>query len=161
MRSSVKIVRPPNKLKSKVGFGGFDQNAIVKAQQVIEENDIDFAPIAKRIIDKLRRTVEEAKAESSKDRIYHAVQDYLMQLRAQGAMFGYPSITAITDILVDFLDTFKEIDHTILEIISAYERAAEVLISSGIDTATDPLCKAVSVELMTVCQKYAARHKKG
>ena len=44
--SKGKLVKPENTLKKKVGHGGFDAKVLEKAQDMIENNTIDFRPIA-------------------------------------------------------------------------------------------------------------------
>lgn len=159
MAEKTKIVRPKNKLKEKVGDGGFDEKNLEKAQKAIEENEIDFAPIAMDLLAKLQADVQKTlKSENMTE--YHAIQDTLMQLRAQGSMFRFPSITAVTDIIVDLLDKHKKVDKTIIEIIIAYQSAAQVIIKTSVKSEKDPVCRALSKELVIVCQKYAERKAK-
>lgn len=155
-----KIVKPKNTLKEKVGDGGFNQESIKKAQKTIEENVVDFKPIATRYLGEIKEALREADTKTDSDELYSILLDQLTQLRAQGSMFQYPAITLLTDTVVDLLDSLKRIDPTILEIIQAYEQSAMVLIAQEIKDDKNPVCQALVKELAIVCLKYKEKQQK-
>lgn len=152
-----KLVTPKNRLKEKVGDGGFNQEDIQKAQQSIEENDIDFVPIATNYLRLVREALDRHTKSQNKSDLYSDLLDQLTQLRAQGSLFHYPSITDLTDTVVDLLDSLNSIDDTIIEIIVAYEKSANILLSSEIKQADNPVCLALVKELQAVCNRYKAK----
>lgn len=105
-----KIVIPKNELKAKVGDGGFDEKKVKAAQTAIEENEIDFAPIAAQYLALLKEAVAAAVTTKEYEGAYAQLLDVLTQLRAQGSMFHYSSLTAVTDVLVNLLDSTELID---------------------------------------------------
>lgn len=152
-----KLITPKNKLKEKVGNGGFNQADIEKAQTSIEENDVDFVPIAGNYLKLIRKALEKYEQSGGKGDLYSDLLDQLTQLRAQGSMFHYPSITEITDTVVDLLDSLATIDDTIIEIVVAYEKSANIILSSEIKSKTDPICVALVKELKAVCDRYKTK----
>lgn len=149
------LVTPKNTIKEKVGNGGFDEQKLKKAQTVIEENDVDFRPIALNLIGNLEQIMRFDKNEDVEaTKFYGAVLDPLMQLRAQGSMFHYSSITLITDIVVDFLDGIKKTDGVIVDILKAYIQTSKVLLKMEVKEDNDPSCKALANELSSVCNRY-------
>ena len=152
-----RIVRPKNTLKEKVGTGGFKKENLEKAQKAIEENVIDFIPIANRYLAELSAVLSKEKDAVSSEGLYSAILDPLMQLRAQGAMFGYPSITFLTDIIVNLLDSLKNVDSTVVEIVQAYEKSAKMMLSTQIKDQDHKLCQAFAQEIKAVCKKYTER----
>lgn len=151
-----RLVKPKNHLKAKVGTGGFRAEDIEKAQTVIEENDVDFAPIASRYLDLVAKAINDYSA-TDYSSLYSELLGHLSQLRAQGAMFQYASITALTDTVVDLLDTTRFMDDKILEIVIAYEKSARVLLGAKIKEADDKTCQALVAELSSVCKRYKQR----
>lgn len=149
-----RLVQPKNTLKEKVGEGGFKAEDLKKAQTAIEENEVDFVPIASKFLEQIHASLKEHEQNQSDKNLYGKLLDPLTQLRAQGSMFHYPSITRITDIVVDLLDSLHKVDPTIIEIVQAYEKSAKVLLASGIKSDQDKVCIALSQELQNVCQKY-------
>ncbi|MDG1286185.1 MAG: hypothetical protein P8P30_01320 [Rickettsiales bacterium] len=148
-----RFIQPKNKLKEKLGDGGIRKVNIARAEKGIEEFEVDFTPIAAKYLVEIRGSL------SKKDQIDRSkMLDCLVQLRAQGAFFQFKSITAITDILVDLLDSLNDIDDTILQIVNSYEQATQVLIKMNIKDDQNETCNALVVELNTVCQKYKSQH---
>lgn len=154
-----KIFIPKNQLKEKVGNGGFNAESIKKAQKTIDENVVDFQPIAKNYLSKIKLAISEFDSDQDGEVLYTKLLDELTQLRAQGSMFQYPAITAITDTVVDLLDSLKKVDSKIIEIVNAYEQSANILIVSKIKSENDKVCKALVLELRTVCAKYKEQYK--
>lgn len=148
-----KLVLPKNELKAKVGNGGFTEENIEKAQTALEDNDIDFRPIAARYIEEVSKALKDFNPQKSKETLLQ-VLDPLMQLRAQGSLFHYPSITAVSDVIVDFLDFHEKMDEQIIEIIQAYEKTAHLLLSRTIKKDNDKICKAFIAELKGACERY-------
>lgn len=153
-----KIVKPRNTLKEKVGDGGFSKESLERAQTAIDENDVDFVPIAKKYLALIDKAVKEYKEDQNSRKLYKELLDQLTQLRAQGSMFNYPSITIITDTVVDLLESLNKVDDTIVEIVKAYEKSAMALLLSKVKSANDPICKALLKELRIVCKKYKEKH---
>ncbi|MFN3699921.1 MAG: hypothetical protein ACK4VI_00190 [Alphaproteobacteria bacterium] len=153
-----KLVVPKNELKAKVGNGGFSKENIEKAQTALEENDIDFRPIASQYLEEIKTVLTKHDAEKPKETLLH-VLDPLMQLRAQGSLFHYPSITAVSDVIVDFLDFHEKIDDQIIEIIQAYEKSALLILSRTIKKDNDKICQAFVTELRSACERYNSKQK--
>ncbi|MAE51754.1 MAG: hypothetical protein CMH27_08075 [Micavibrio sp.] len=154
-----KIFVPKNTLKEKVGNGGFDEKSIEKAQKSIDDNVVDFAPIAKTYLGKIKTAITEFESQEDHHALYTQLQDQLTQLRAQGSMFQYPAITAITDTVVDLLDSLKRVDAKIIEIVNAYEQSANILIASNVKSDKDKVCRALVLELQKVCDKYKVKYQ--
>lgn len=148
-----KLIIPKNTLKEKVGDGGFRAEDLARAQTAIDKNDVDFKPIADKYLALIHKALDDHKNDNSID-LYSTLLDQLMQLRAQGALFRYSSISAVSDTVVDLLDTIKKVDGTIIEIVQAYEKTAKALLSNGIRNNEDAVCRAFVKELGNVCQKY-------
>lgn len=153
-----RLIKPKNTLKAKVGHGGFKEENLKKAQVAIEQNRVDFKPIALELLEDLNGAIihfdlGKGDAEASLGKIL----DPLMQLRAQGALFHYPSITQVSDVIVDFLDVVKSLDSNIIEILSAYKNAADAILAMNIKSSSDKMCVALIVELKGACKRYHMR----
>jgi hypothetical protein len=151
-----KLIMPKNTLKKKVGDGGFKPEDLQKAQKAIDENDVDFRPIADKYLSLIHKAIEDYRANRSLD-LYSVLLDQLMQLRAQGSLFRYSSISAVSDTVVDLLDTIEHVDDTIIEIVKAFEQATKALLLKGIRNQDDMVCKVFVTELSNVCKKYKAK----
>jgi hypothetical protein len=153
-----KLIITKNRLKEKVGTGGFKAEALAKAQKSLDENTIDFIPIAQPYIAEIRRVVAEYKANPDPS-AFRQLMDPLMQLRAQGSFFKYPSISKLTDVVVDFLDSVEGVDPIIIQIVTAYEMSARAVLAAKLMSETHPSCAALIRELGAACERYKARQK--
>jgi hypothetical protein len=148
-----RIVQPKNKLKEKLGEGGFRKENIERAQKNLEEYDVDFFPIAEKYLLEIREVLANKDADN-----YNPIMDSLVQLRAQGSFFQFKSITAVTDVVVDLIDSLNKIDDTILQIINAYEQSMRIILKMDIKDDQNETCKALLMEMGLVCEKYKKRH---
>ena len=78
----------------------------------------------------------------------------LMQLKSQGSLFRYPSVTQISQILIDLLENIKEIDQNALDIVAAYAKSLQAMLTLQIkeveNKVSQELCKALS----DACNRY-------
>lgn len=160
LRRAEKIV-PPNVLKKKVGSGGFDKKKIEKAQELIENNEIDFTPVAQELLGDLQTIIADIRSgklggESAIEKLFFPA----MQLRTQGGMFQYPLVSKICDVLINFLETVKAPDADAMEIVAAYHRTLSAVLSKDMKGknfaggAGGDLCKA----LTDACGRYYKKH---
>lgn len=155
-----KVIKKKNLLKEKVGEGGFSEESIKRAQQAIEENDVDFTPIAEKYLSAIKGALKANEDRQNHKELYGQLLDSLTQLRAQGALFHFSSITALTDIVVDLLDSLHQVDATIIEIVTAYEKSARVVLIKNIRDQNDVTCASICGELKKVCENYKERRNK-
>jgi hypothetical protein len=153
-----KVVKPKNTLKEKVGNGGFKKESLERAQTAIDENDVDFVPIANKYLGLIKVAISEYGKNQNNKKLYGELLDQLTQLRAQGSMFNYPSITATTDIVLDLLESLNRVDDKIIEIVLAYEKSTMAMLLSKVKDTNSPICKALNKELRIVCQKYKTKY---
>jgi len=160
LRRAEKIV-PPNVLKKKVGGGGFDKKKIEKAQDLIENNDIDFTPVALELLDELQTIIKDIntgklKGEKAIEKLFFPA----MQLRAQGGMFQYPLVSKICDVLINFMETVQAPDADVMEIVTAHYKTLVAVLAKDMKGknfaggAGDNLCKA----LTEACARYYKKH---
>lgn len=150
-----KLVVPENTLKQKVGNGGFNETVLAKAQDNLDKNDIDFRPMATEYLTLLNDVLKGIKSgellpEEEIDQIMFPV----MQLRAQGSLFKYPSITKISHILIDCLETIKVTDRDVLDIIEAYKKSGQAMIALQIKDENNKAAKELCDALAGACARY-------
>jgi hypothetical protein len=154
------IVIPPNKLKTKIGSGGLDDTVLAKAQELLENNTIDFKPIALMLVDVLHESIADAKSGAKKGE--EAIQAMLypaMQLKAQGSMFHYPLISQIGDILVNFLETVPDVDKDVMDIVVHHKFAINAVLGSQIKGDGGKLGRELRDALLDACMRYYKRQK--
>jgi len=152
---NAEFIMPPNVLKQKMGSGGIDPGLLVKAQEKLENNAVDFKPIAMELIRQLKAAIENGKSRAMADEaMIDAMIRPAMQLKAQGAMFHFPLITDISDTLVSFLETVVGIDKDVLEIVVAHQMAISVVLGANMQGAVDAKGKELRDSLVEACMRY-------
>jgi len=150
-----KLVTPENTLKQKVGTGGFNETTLAKAQDNLDKNDIDFRPMATEYVTLLSTGLAgirsgEVKHDDAIDNVMYPI----MQLRAQGSLFKYPSITKISHILIDCLETVTVVDKDVLDIIEGYKKSVQAMIALQIKDENNKAAKELCDALFGACERY-------
>ena len=157
----VRFIKPPNKLKQKVGTGGIDERVLEKAQTFIEKAELDFVPFAQQFLKELALYAKEAR--QSNDNNKSAAKDRMigpiMQLKANRAMFQYQLVSEVADIALQFLESIDRIDDDVFEIITAHENTIKVIISSKLKGDGGREGYALVKELDKACKRYFSKHK--
>lgn len=149
------LISPPNRLKEKVGSGGIDENVLNKAQALLENNTVDFKPIASMLMELLAEAVTDAKNGNIKGETAIEAMIYpAMQLKAQGTMFHYPLVTEISNILVNFLETVTMVDKDVLDLVVAHKMSINAVLASQIKGDGGKVGKDLRDALMDACNRY-------
>ncbi len=154
-RRKAELIVPPNTLKKKVGSGGLDDAVITKAQKSLENNTVDFRPIALALIEEL--ALESRNAENNATNGEAAIKALLspaMQLKTQGALFHFPLVSDISDTLISFLETVEFIDNDALDIINAHRLAVSVVITNNMQGDGHEQGRQLKKSLTDACARY-------
>lgn len=134
-RRRAEFIKPPNVLKSKVGSGGLGDEILAKAQALLENNAVDFQPLAEMYLNALTRGIDKCRNPGRRDDPESLIAGMLypsMQLKANGGMFHYPLVTVIADKLIQYLEVIEEPDDDALEIVLAFHTTIRAIIISKI-----------------------------
>jgi hypothetical protein len=154
------LVDVRNKLKEKVGNGGFGQEALAKAQLVLELNTVDFIPLVAELVDILGADIEKAKSGSAgHSEIIDDMLYTMVQLKSQSAMFNYPAITNISAVLIEFLNTVHTLDATVLDIVASYRQSVGLVMSDTITGGSKNIGEQLCGALADACDRYYASKK--
>ncbi len=159
-RRKAEFIKPPNTLKAKVGTGGLTEEILNKAQKLLEENTLDFSPLAYVYLENLWQGIEAAKHMKFSDDTEVLITGMLypaMQLKANGGMFRFHIVTQAADRLVQFLEVLEEIDTEALEIIMAFYGAIKAVIQGKITGDGGENGKELVSALSVACVKYFER----
>ncbi|MBU0800664.1 MAG: hypothetical protein KKA05_06630 [Alphaproteobacteria bacterium] len=135
LRRKAEYIKPPNELKAKVGSGGLSDDILQKAQALLEDNAVDFLPLAEMYLNALIRGVEKCQNPTPRDDNESLIASILypaMQLKANGGMFHYQLVTKISDKLIQYLEVIAEPDEDAIEIVLAFHTTMRAIIISRI-----------------------------
>lgn len=160
-RRKAEVLRPPNTLKAKVGSGGISDAILDKAQALLENNIVDFQPLADMYLQSLMKAIEMAQINHDKQdtetlivgMIYPAVQ-----LKANGGMFHYPLITIMADRLIQYLEVIVEPDLDALEIVLAFHTTIRAVMMGRITGTGGRHGQELLAALNDACMRYFERY---
>ncbi|PCI01927.1 MAG: hypothetical protein COB76_00015 [Alphaproteobacteria bacterium] len=156
-KRSVEFIQVPNDLKDKVGSGGLDQKIIEAAQKIIEKNDVDFVPQAQRHLSALREGLRLARTQRDKfeiDGLLATIAQPTILLKSNGAMFGYPLVTKITDLMIRFIEVLEDLDDDALDVVQGFSSALNAVIVGEMRGFGGEDGKQLYQALEDACQRY-------
>jgi hypothetical protein len=160
-RRKAEFIMPPNTLKSKVGNGGLGDEIISKAQNLLENNVVDFQPLAEMYLNSLMKGIDAAREGKNGKDHEAAISTMLypaMQLKANGGMFHYPLVTTIGDKLVQFLEVISEPDTDAIEIVLAFHTTIRAVIMGRIQGDGGRHGNELIDALDSACMRYFERY---
>lgn len=135
IRRRAEFIRPPNTLKAKVGSGGLGEEILARAQSLLENNAVDFIPLAEIYLGSVMRGIENARenqAMADAESLIAAIIYPVMQLKANGGMFHYHLVTRTADKLIQFLEVIEGPDEEALEIVTAFHTTIRAVVMGRI-----------------------------
>lgn len=159
-KQKTKYIDPPNSLREKVGFGGIDPLRISRGEEYIDSNEMDFTPYALTVMDRLGVVVGEAKSTESKGRQpIDLITQPIMELKANGGMFGYMLVSEIAGIILNFLENIDELNEDVYGVILAHQNALNVIVMNKLNGSGGKEGRALALELYAVCKRYYKKHE--
>jgi hypothetical protein len=156
-RRKAEFIKPVNTLKTKVGYGGLGADILIKAQAVLENNTVDFQPLAEMYLDAMMRAIEYASnpPEGEDNETLIAGMLYpAMQLKANGGIFRYPLVTRISEKLLQFLAVIAEPDKDAIEIVRAFHTTLRAVLMARVAGSGGKSGDALMQALEDACLRY-------
>ena len=160
-RRKAEFCMPLNTLKKKVGTGGLSEDILNKAQALLENNTIDFRPLAEMYLDTLLKGIEQARHPSKRMETEHLIAGMLYpasQLKANGGMFHYPLVTKVADKLVQYLEVISSVDAEVLEIIQAFHTTIRAILLGQVQGDGGKYGDELMQALVDACYRYFEKH---
>lgn len=162
-KRKAQFIKPINTLKAKVGSGGLTDEILDRAQTLLEENTVDFAPLADMYLDSLMVGINFAKEKTKdpaqdKEEIINLIISPVMQLKANGGMFKYNLVTSIANKLIQFLEVIDEPDMQVIEIIVAFHTTIRAVVMGRVMGDGGQHGRELMRALEDACQRYFDKH---
>jgi len=151
------FITPPNILKAKVGSGGLPDEVIDNAQKIIEEHSENFQPLAEVYLQRMKLGIDAARTDNNGLTTEQEIAQILIpcvQLKANGSMFKYSSITTIADRSVQFLEVIETLNSEALDIVDVFYKTFKIIVTSQIEKSSDEKSKILTAELNNACKRF-------
>ncbi|HOO80938.1 MAG TPA: hypothetical protein PK513_00350 [Alphaproteobacteria bacterium] len=153
-----RIYKADTHLQNKVGTGPLDEKAIERCQNVMNNNDVDFAPLAMEFLEKLENAIKSAIArKKSKEESIQEMTNAVMQLKANASTFHYTLIGNMANIMLSFLEGIQEIDNDAIAIVNAHHQTLKAIVLKKMSGDGGAIGKQMEDELKAACKRYFAK----
>lgn len=150
-----RTIKANKELQMKVGTGQVDERVVDAAQKVIEENTVDFAPVAKPELDALQKALDEARKDMSDgDAVLESLKTPIMNLKANAATFKYKFISDLTGTVLMFLENVSKPDKKILQIVDVLHKTILLSLAYNMQGDGGAHGKVLLEAFSKLCQKY-------
>ena len=161
-KRKAEFIKPPNMIKAKVGTGGLSDAILNRAQKLLEENSIEFEPLAKIYLNNMQTGIERAKSPEKDDNAEFIIAGLLYpcaQLKANGGMLHYPLVTRIADRFVQFLEVIEQVDLETIEIAEAFHTTITAVVTAKIKGDGGKEGEELVEALNDACMRYFDKNK--
>lgn len=156
----VKVYKAARTLQAKVGTGAVAAETVAACQKTIEENQTDFMPVAGKFLDELEAEIARARGGADDmETLRQNLTRLVMQLKANGAMFGYSLVGELANILMHFMESVTQVDDDIIAILDANHKTLSAIVRTKMRGDGGPQGAALKTELQGVCARYLDRKK--
>lgn len=153
----VKTYKAVHELEQRIGSGPLDMQAIKRAQEKIENNKIDFAPMGleflkslENALDAIKQNINADNAETQKKTLISPV----MELKANATIFHYALIGNLASIMLNFLESIEELDKDAISIVRGHHDSLKLILSSKMKGDGGQNGKVMITELQDACARY-------
>jgi hypothetical protein len=158
--SKGRIIKANRLLQAKIGTGLIDDEKVSRSQKLIDENNVDFIPMAEAYIQELETAIKKARKADENAPEQELIQSLtvpVMHLKANGLMFNYALVSSLANIMLNFLEAIEAIDEDVLDITDAHKTTIAAIISNRMhgDGGTDG--QNLVSEIKNACRRYFAK----
>lgn len=156
-----RFIKPPNRLKAKVGVGGIDERLLDKAQHFIQHVDVDFKPTAEQLLGNIQDLLKQYQTASSDDdkiTIKSKIADSIMQIKANGGMFGYQLLGEIAALGLHFLDSVEGFNKDAHQVVDVHAKTLHIIIANKLKGDGGKEGFALVKELEKACNRYYQKY---
>jgi hypothetical protein len=149
------IIKADHTLQRKIGLGPLDQKAVARAQRVMDNNSVDFQPLAQEYLNHLADAIGIAKfTDISRNEAVGLMTTPVMQLKANAATFRYTLIGTLANIMLSFLEGIREIDEDVIDIVSAHHKTLSAIVAKKMEGDGGAYGRQLEDELKLACKRY-------
>lgn len=149
-------------LKQKIGSGPLDKRLIQRAQKAIEENNVDFTPLGLQFLKELEEALDLVSTKIDPDNIAaqkQALTESVMELKANAAIFHYPLIGNLANIMLSFLESIESLDKDAVSIVQAHHDTLKSIITQKMKGDGGQHGQVFMAELKDACARYYKKRK--
>lgn len=156
-----RIIRASYELRARIGTGPVPENIIFACQNIIDQNEFDFSPLALELLENLSSTIRKTRArELSENDALTRMTNIVMQLKANASTFHYRLVGNLAQIMLGFLESLTHIDANAVEIVEAHQKTLMAIIEKRMTGDGGSYGEQLREELIHACERYERNSEK-
>jgi hypothetical protein len=157
----IKVIKASLELQQKVGTGTIEEYKVERAQKVIKENKVDFAPLARPQLEILMSAIKDAQSYTSGSgddkAVLQTFMTPIMNIKANAATFNYPVISGLSGIVLTFLEDAKRYDKKAVQVVDLLYKTIQLVLIRKMSGEGGRDGKALQLAFQELCQKFAKK----
>ncbi len=161
-KKNVKTYKAKADLQKKAGPGPLDMELVHRAQDAIDKNKIDFAPIGLKFLSKLEKGLGEIKSapQDNIDEDKKKLIGPVMELKANAKIFHYELVGNLAQIMLSFLETIEQLDKDALSIVGGHHDSLKAILGNNMKGDGGKDGQIMITELQDACNRYYKKRQK-
>ena len=159
----IKTYKANMDLRKRIGPGPLDPAAVERAQNAIENNTIDFAPMGLEFLKTLEDALGLIEKNPNSDSTPQQVKTLIapvMELKANASIFHYALVGNLANIMLNFLESIKGLDKDALSIVRGHHDSLKLILSSNMKGDGGKDGQIMETELKDACTRYYKKVQK-
>ncbi len=155
MSEKSKKIKASRDLQNKVGTGKIDEKVVENAQRTMDENKVDFGPLARPDLDKLQQAIDAAKEDlSDADAVMDSLKTPIMNIKANAGAFDYQFVSELTGMILMFFEGIKKPDKKVVQIADILHKTIMLALAYNMSGDGGNNGKALVAAFAQICKKY-------
>ncbi len=151
-----KKIKASRELQNKVGIGTIDEKKVNAAQGVMDNNKVDFGPLARPDLDRLQQAIDAARTDSGQDdkAVMQSLKTPIMNLKANAGSFNYSFVSQLTGMVLLFLEGIEKPDRKVIQIADILHKTLLLALAYQMSGDGGANGKVLLKTFEEVCRKY-------
>lgn len=141
-------------LQKKIGAGPLDQGVVAKVQAYLDSAKPDVKPQLRLYLAEIVMMIGTIESTGMKETYIPIITRELMNIKSLSGMFHEMMICRVSAFVLTFLEDARKFDSHVVEIVSAYTRVINVLLTMSIKEETNPVGQELLTEIRNACRRY-------
>lgn len=152
--NTAKTIAASRELQKRVGTGEIDEKVVKKAQTVMDNNTVDFGPLARPYLGALSAALSDARqVQGTLDRkTLETLSTPIMNLKANAATFNYSLISALTGVVLTFLESHEKPGRKTVQVVDLLNKTIMLLVAKKMTGDGGEIGKALQGAFRDVCR---------
>jgi hypothetical protein len=154
-----KIIPANKELSQKIGTGSISTIAIERAEEAIQENDVDFAPLGLDFLKKLEVALDSVENKKDLEEQKMSIIKPVMELKANAEIFHYELVGNLANIMLNFIESIETLDKDALAITRSHHDSLKAILGNKMKGNGGQNGKTMITELKDACARYYKKRK--